>query len=232
MKIKTIFLALSLLFMGVFLFSASSSDSSGSIFTDPRDGNVYQTVTIGDQLWMAENLRYLPSVVGPETGSRTSSYYYVYDYNGTDVNAAKEAENYATYGVLYNWTASLSACPTGWRLPSDAEWTQLTDCLGDDAGGKLKATGTIQAGAGLWYDPNTGATNETGFTALPGGYRGSIGTFHYIGSSGAWWNATESSSGSWWNAGFLRYMYNVYSSVYSYGDYKDLGFSVRCVRKD
>jgi|GEM_PF-1574838 len=198
----------------------------GSSFTDPRDGNVYQTVTIGDQVWMAENLRYLPSVVGPGRGSRTASYYYVYDYDGTDVNAAKATENYATYGVLYNWTAALSACPTGWRIPSDAEWTQLTDYLGDDAGGKLKATGTIEAETGLWHSPNTGATNETGFTALPGGYRGSIDTFHYIGSSGAWWNATESSTAF----GFLRYMYNIYSSVYSYGDYKELGFSVRCVR--
>ena len=206
----------------------SDSDRNGGSFTDPRDGNVYQTVTIGDQVWMADNLRYLPSVVGPGTGSRTTSYYYVYDYDGTDVNAAKATENYDTYGVLYNWTAALSACPPGWRLPSDAEWTQLTDYLGDDAGGKLKATGTIEAETGLWYAPNTGATNETGFTALPGGYRGSIGIFHYIGSSGAWWNATESSTAF----GFLRYMYNIYSSVYSYGDYKDLGFSVRCIRKD
>jgi uncharacterized protein (TIGR02145 family) len=167
--------------------------SSGSTFTDPRDGKVYQTVVIGNQEWMAENLAYLPSVVGPDTGSDTTSYYYVYGYDGTSISAAKATENYATYGVLYNWTAAMNGaessdanpsgvqgiCPDGWHLPSDAEWKQLemylgmsetdvnsTGWRGTVEGGKLKEAGTTH-----WADPNAGANNESGFTALPGGYR-------------------------------------------------------------
>jgi uncharacterized protein (TIGR02145 family) len=202
--------------------------STGSSFTDPRDGNVYQTVTIGTQVWMAENLRYLPSVVGPGTGSNTTPYYYVYDYDGTDVNAAKVTSNYSTYGVLYNWTAAVNACPTGWHLPSDDEWTELTDYLGDNAGGKLKATGTIEAGTGLWYEPNAGATNETSFTALPGGHRGydGFGYFFSVGSYGYWWSATEGSANSAWR----RYVHYDDSNVRRYSTSKELGFSVRCLR--
>ena len=117
-------------------------------FTDARDGTHYDAVKIGNQVWMAENLKYLPSVVGPATGSETAAYYYVYDYDGTDVMAAKATANYTTYGVLYNWPAAMNACPTGWHLPSDAEWTELTDYLGGSgvAGGKLKEIGTTH-----WY---------------------------------------------------------------------------------
>ena len=134
-------------------------------FTDFRDGNHYNVVKIANQVWMAENLKYLPSVVGPPTTSYTLPYYYVYGYYGTDVNAAKATANYTTYGVLYNWAAALTSCPAGWHLPGTGEWTQLTDYLGglSTAGGKLKETGTAH-----WASPNTGATNEYGFTALPG----------------------------------------------------------------
>ncbi len=197
--------------------------STGNTFTDPRDGKVYKTVTIGTQVWMAENLRYLPSVVGPGTGSNTTAYYYVYGYDGTDVTAAKATSNYATYGALYNWTAAQTSCPTGWHLPSDAEWIELTDYLGgtNNAGGKLKEIGTTH-----WGSPNTGATNETGFTALPGGNRTNNGTFIFIGGSGAWWSASESSAARAWYRG----MASNYSGVYRYGYGKELGFSVRCVR--
>jgi uncharacterized protein (TIGR02145 family) len=194
-------------------------------FTDSRDGKTYKTVKIGNQEWMAENLKYLPSVVGPGTGSNTTPYYYVYGYDGTDVNAVKVTFIYSTYGVLYNWSAAVNACPTGWHLPSDDEYTELTDYLVDNAGGKLKATGTIEASTGLWYDPNEGATNETGFTALPGGRRGLNG-FVGIGSYGGWWSATECST---YNAWYRRMAYNL-SNVYRGNLVKELGFSVRCVR--
>ncbi len=111
--------------------------------TDARDGNTYRTVVIGDQCWMAENLRYLPAV-SPITrralwkpwqrvqnNSRTQPYYYVYDYHGRRVNAAKATANYRHYGVLYNWPAALAACPAGWHLPTDEEWTQLVNYLMD-----------------------------------------------------------------------------------------------------
>ena len=206
-------------------------------FTDPRDNNHYNVVKIGNQIWMAENLKYLPSVVGPGTGSQTTPHYYVYGYNGTSVTDAKATANYNTYGVLYNWPAAMNGaassttnpsgvqgvCPDGWHLPSDAEWTELTDYLGGTsvAGGKLKETGTTH-----WNSPNTGATNETGFTALPGGLRGDDGAFYDIGSYGYWWSATEDIANNAW----YRFMSFNFSNVYRIGDPKELGFSVRCLR--
>ena len=86
------------------------------------DGKVYKVVQIGNQCWMAENLAYLPSVSPPTEGSLIDPYSYVYGYEGTDINEAKTTTNYQTYGVLYNWPATLEACPSGWHLPSDAEW--------------------------------------------------------------------------------------------------------------
>lgn len=206
-------------------------------FTDSRDGNHYNVVKIGNQIWMAENLKYLPSVVEPATGSSTTPYYYVYDYNGTDVNAARATANYTTYGVLYNWTAAMNSsvsstanpssvqgvCPIGWHLPSDAEWTELTNYLGGTsvAGGKLKEIGTTH-----WSSPNTGATNATGFTALPAGDRIGSGSFLYVGLYGYWWSTTEFSATN------TRYQSLSYYSgdahLYNYG--KEFGFSVRCVR--
>src|SRR5690554_3214124 len=195
---------------------------------------------------MAENLAYLPSVNMVADGSEDAagSYYYVYGYDGTNVADAKATDNYATYGVLYNWTAAMDGeassttnpsgiqgvCPAGWHLPSDAEWTELTNYLGGTyvAGGKLKETGTTH-----WNTPNTGATNETGFTALPGGNRNnggtfvSIGAFSDIGGTGYWWSATEGSASNPWG----RSMNLGFSSV-TRGSYhgKEVGFSVRCVR--
>jgi hypothetical protein len=110
-------------------------------FTDSRDEQSYTWVRIGDQVWMAENLRYLPAVMGPGMGSETEPHYYVYGYDGTDVSAAKETDNFRHYGVLYNWPAAMAGssssnsnpsgvqgvCPPGWHMPSDNEWTQLVD---------------------------------------------------------------------------------------------------------
>ena len=159
-----------------------------SSFTDPRDGYVYQTITIGEQEWMAENLRYLPSVVGADSASQTTPLYYVYDYDGSSISEAKATANYNTYGVLYNWVAAKASVPDGWHLPTDAEWKQLTSYIGgySYAGGVLKEIGTTH-----WVSPNSGATNEFGFTALPGGTRYYDGTFKRIGEYGYWWSATE-----------------------------------------
>ncbi|MGI6319980.1 MAG: fibrobacter succinogenes major paralogous domain-containing protein [Bacteroidales bacterium] len=206
-------------------------------FTDTRDNNHYNVVKIGNQIWMAENLKYLPSVVGPGTGSQTTPYYYVYGYSGTTVADAKATANYTTYGVLYNWSAAMNGaassttnpsgiqgvCPTGWHLPSDAEWTELTDYLGGEsvAGGKLKETGTTH-----WASPNFGATNETGFTALPGGVRNLGGTFNDIGLNGFWWSATEYDATNAW----YRCVNFVGSNVNSYFSNLEVGFSVRCLR--
>ena len=219
-----------------------SQQEQGSVFgsfTDSRDGNHYETVTIGSQVWMAENLAYLPSVVGPETGSEYDGYeaypfYYVYGYDGASVATAKATANYTTYGVLYNWPAAITACPEGWHLPSDAEWKQLemylgitsaqadaTGWRGTAEGGKLKEEGTTH-----WDSPNTGATNSSGFTALPGGYRSRSGVFYDIGLFGLWWSSTELATDTAW----LRSLGYSIGLVSRYDYDKDSGYSVRCLR--
>ena len=159
----------------------------GESFIDPRDGNVYKTITIGNKVWLAENLRYLPSVVDPVQSSQTTPCYYVYDYYGTSVKEAKATENYTTYGVLYNLPAACSSCPSGWYLPDDEAWKELIEYVGEDfyAGGKLKETDTVH-----WKSPNEGATNEIGFTALPGGFYNNDGKFYQIREYGYWWTAS------------------------------------------
>ncbi len=207
------------------------------IFTDSRDGNVYKTVVIQSQEWMAENLRYLPSVTGPGTGSISTPYYYVYGFDGNNVDNARATANFTTYGVLYNWPAVMAGsssstssqnrvqgvCPTGWHLPSYEDWTQLAEYLGGGhiAGGKLKETGTNH-----WNSPNTAATNSTGFTALPGGFRNLDNKFDHIGRFGYWYSSTEYDPVSAW----YQSMSYEYAGIGNAGFSKALGFSVRCVR--
>ena len=205
-------------------------------FTDIRDGNHYAVTIIGSQIWMAENLKYLPSVVGPGSFSNAVPYCYVYGYNGTDVNAAKAQVNYELYGVLYNWPAAMNGdasssanpsgvqgmCPDGWHLPSALEWSVLITYLGGDliAGGKLKEIGTS-----YWSSPNAGATNETGFRALPGGLVGN-GGFYDLRYYGYWWTANQYGTidASSFN---MRYDNSLLD-----GDLDNMlsGFSIRCVK--
>lgn len=156
------------------------------------DGNIYDSVIIGNQCWMVENLKVtkyrngdLIGTTTPDTldisGKATPKYQWAYDGNESSV---------AIYGRLYTWyvvTDSRTVCPTGWHVPTDAEWTTLSTYLGGEsvAGGKLKETGTTH-----WLAPNTGATNESGFTAFPGGLRYDLG-FASGGYCGQWWSSTE-----------------------------------------
>jgi uncharacterized protein (TIGR02145 family) len=195
-----------------------SYEKCGEPFKDERDGHIYKTVCIGKQVWMAENLAWLPAVSPSIDGSQLTPYYYVYEYEGSDVASAKATANYITYGALYNWNAAKTACPSGWHLPTDAEWTALTDSLGESAGGKMKQTGTA-----LWFSPNTGATNSSGFSALPGGDRYSSG-FLTIGAS-AWFWSSEYGSNAWY-----RRLYFGYDRV-DRGYYNTMtGLSVRCLK--
>ncbi len=209
---------------------------NGTALTDSRDGNTYKVVKIGDQIWMAENLKYLPNVVGPETGSKRKPFYYVQGYDGTKVSEAMATRNYEIYGVLYNWPAAMNeakgstanpsgvqgVCPCGWHLPSDAEWTQMTDYLNINvAGGKLKDTS-----AKIWNSPNTGASNETGFTALAGGYRKEDGTFVSMGEDSDFWSASERNCTYAW---FRNIHFND-NDVGRNNFRKEIGFSVRCVK--
>ncbi len=195
----------------------------GSTFYD-QDGNAFESVQIGDQCWMAENLKYLPSVVGPATGSKTDSYYYVYNYDGTDVAAAKATANFGTYGVLYNWPAAMSACPDGWHLPSEAEWTQLTNFIESEGHSSYNVGKVLRAESGWDY---YNGTDDYGFTGLPGGNRyDNLSKFQQVGQYGYWWSATGGSDNS---TAFRRLMFgnNGWSGLNSN---KAGGYSVRCVR--
>jgi uncharacterized protein (TIGR02145 family) len=192
------------------------------------DGNVYKTITIGTQTWMAENLRTtryrdgdtLPEVRDDTKWFNTAISAYC-NYNNTS-----NSDSIAIFGRLYNWYAvndSHNLAPSGWHVASDAEWTTLTDYLGGlgFVSGKLKETGTAH-----WHSPNEAATNESGFTALPGGVRFTNGTFDGIGYDGLWWCSTKDNI--YW--AWLRFIYYKYSSVSrDIGGMND-GYSVRCVR--
>jgi len=198
---------------------------STSALTD-IDGNAYQTVTIGTQVWMADNLKVthyrngdaIPNVIdgGEWYGLSTGAYC---EYNN-------DANNVVTYGRLYNWfavTDSRNIAPTGWHMPTEAEWQTLVDYLGGDAvaGGKMKETGTIH-----WLAPNTGATNESGFSGLAGGYRFNSGTFYYMGNHAVFWSFTEYNNSDAW----VLDLDGLYSEVGHYYYSKLYGFSVRCVK--
>ncbi len=190
---------------------------------DTRDGNEYETVQIGNQCWMKENLKWLPRVNPPLNTSNTTECYYVYAYNDSNVSLVKVEDNYQTYGALYNWPAAIKACPPGWHLPSDNEWKVLIDYLGggEVAGGKMKTTGTNH-----WNNPNTGATNSSGFTALPGGCRYTDGSFYGLSYYGYWWSSSEYDASYAWG----RYLYYSSADVLRYFYDKSSGFSVRCLK--
>lgn len=151
---------------------------------------------------------------------------------------ANNSANGTTYGKLYNWYAvndSRGFAPTGWHVPTDVEWVTLSDCLGGNfvAGGKMKSTGTIQASTGLWNQPNAGATNSSGFTGLPGGYRyfGNLtpsgSGFFSVGSFGLWWSSTEANATDAWGR-ILFYNSRIFPLAQEYP--KHFGYSVRCLR--
>ncbi|MCP4001408.1 MAG: DUF1566 domain-containing protein [Gammaproteobacteria bacterium] len=203
-------------------------DSCGYTHTDSRDGNQYETLQIGTQCWMTENLAYLPGVSPSSQGSSTDPYYYVYGYQGSNVTEAKATDNYQNYGALYNWPSSLDACPEGWHSPTHAEWTVLTNYLGgiNVAGGKMKSTRTAPGDPHpRWDSPNTGATNYCGFTGLPGGFT-SNGSFGGIGEDGNWWSSTQSTTTS----AHYRSLSYIFEVVTVNNGYKQYGLSVRCLR--
>lgn len=186
------------------------------------EGNKYRTIQIGTQTWMAENLRStrlddgteIPFIPDVTAWSLLTTPGYCW-YNSDSVG----------YGALYNWyTANTGKlCPAGWHVPSDEEWTTLTDYLGGKsiAGAKLKEAGTSH-----WLSPNTGATNETGFTALPSGYRNYAGGYNSIKDYGLWWTSTEWASTSAW----YRDVYYGYIAADRSNSNKKGGASIRCVK--
>lgn len=189
----------------LFIITAFCSFAFGQVtesFTDPRDGKVYKTVKINDQVWMAENLAF--KIEGES---------WTYD----------EVKDYAeTHGYLYNWSAATKACPDGWRLPSMQDWWYLSNFLGGDevSGGKLKETGTDS-----WKGPNTGATNSSGFTALPSGRNGDknmelLGTMAYF-----WTNVDDDDLTSW----CAELSSSSVGLTFNPADKRE-GYSVRCIQ--
>jgi uncharacterized protein (TIGR02145 family) len=190
------------------------------------DGNTYNTVQIGNQVWMSENLktsRYrnggqIPNVTTDNTawGNLTTG---AWSYYNNDVS------NNAIYGKLYNWYTTLgdTLCPTGWGVPTDAEWTTLTNSLGGKsvAGSKMKSKGIT-----YWSSQSAGTDNSSGFSALPGGYRKFVGSFFGIRSDAFFWSATE-------NGGLFAWYRNLYDNdgtVNRLFNNKTFGASVRCLR--
>jgi uncharacterized protein (TIGR02145 family) len=198
------------------------------------DEDCFKTATICGKVWMAKNLEVttyrdgtpIPQVTDIAQWTNTTSGAWCY-YSNTTANGT-------IYGKLYNWYAvngdingdgikDKELAPLGWHIPTEAEWNALSECLGGNAvaGGAMKEAGTTH-----WITPNTGATNSSSFTALPGGFRNSAGAFEILGYKGYWWSATASSTTN----AVLRFLDNSNTILTAGSDDKNHGFSVRCVK--
>jgi uncharacterized protein (TIGR02145 family) len=200
-------------------------------FIDSRDGYKYPVVLIGDQLWMAENLRATKYTDGTDISLAATTADWRNLTTGGYCWYFNNYDNFGTkYGALYNWYAVNTEilCPDGWHVPNVDEWMILTATLEGEsvAGGKLKAIGTIEGGDGLWRSPNTGATNESGFTALPGGSRTPTGMFYSAGLYGNWWSSIPMNQ----LASYTLYATFNNSRAIRGAYYNNHGLSVRCVR--
>ena len=210
----------------LFLINGCKKDEKPPDPLSDSEGNTYQTVRIGDQVWMAENLR----------STRLN--------DGTDIPLVTDADSWkdltgpgrcwynndessykSIYGALYNGftIATGKICPAGWHVPDKQEWKNLSDFLGDSlvAGGRMKESGTEH-----WLSPNKGADNSSGFTALPSGIRYFEGTFATITYSACFWTATDISGDEEWYAG----LYYADSAITLNHRNKKHGFSVRCLK--
>jgi len=211
----------------------------GAGFTDSRDGKTYSTVLIGTQCWMSQNLNVGTRING--SGNQTNNSSIEKYCNGDN-------ESYCTtYGGLYQWDEMMQyvttegvkgICPTGWHLPTDAEWTTLTTYVSSQTAYHCNSNSAYiaksLAGTTNWNTStntcaignNLAGNNATGFTALPGGCRGPDGYFVNLGDDGYWWSSTEYSASYAW----YRNMYSHSASVSRLYDGKSLGFSVRCLK--
>lgn len=205
----------------------TTKNIEGSTVQD-YEGNIYKTVKIGEQWWMAENLKSTKYNNGDIIGTTSpptldislkSSPKYQWAYNGDESNARIYGRLYTYYTIIDN----RKVCPSGWHVPSDSEWTVLTTYLGGEnvTGGKIKEIETTH-----WNSPNVGATNETGFTALPSGIRYSDGSFHRINEECYLWSSTSYNADDAWRMNLSYGMRDIGRAT----DYKEGGFSVRCIK--
>ncbi|MFO7615950.1 MAG: FISUMP domain-containing protein [Bacteroidales bacterium] len=205
-------------------------------FTDARDGKIYRMVQIGEQVWMAENLAYLPKV----SQAKVQGGVWVYDFDSNSVTEAKAMDNYKIYGCLYDWKTAVAKnhgngkdiCPVGWHLPTDQEWKILESHLGMDPADVDKDATRISGKVGRQlkatrgWDDNGGGVNESGFSALPGGCRNTAGYFINLGRAAAFWTSEGADADYAWNRILLFNSTGVDRMIWS----KLNGRSVRCVR--
>jgi uncharacterized protein (TIGR02145 family) len=217
--------SLILLILSLFLIYSCKKDDNPPL-TD-QDGNVYTSETIGTQVWMVENLKTTKYRNGDLIGTTTPASFditseaepkYQWAYMGNESKVA-------AYGRLYTWNATTDirgVCPTGWHVPSDAEWNTLITFLGGEINAMDKL---IEAGSTHWQTGNVGATNSSGFTALPGGFRYINGMFGGEGLYGDWWSSTKVSPTAASNLSF-----SISYSILRVQSQPSWGFSVRCLR--
>ncbi len=244
-----------ILFAGIFFWGCQKDDNnnnndnntnSGTV-TD-ASGNTYPTVKIGNQIWMAENLRTTKYRDGSNIPVVSDNTQWSDNYNNSTTlpmmcwyNNDQATYTANKFGALYNWYAinpstngNKNICPNGWHIPTDAEWNLLIESLDPTynptaagiqntqsytAGSKMKTTGTQ-----YWQSPNTDATNSSGFSGLPGGFR--TGYYLSVGNSGYWWSSTENNTFNSW----YRYLNCTNGAVQRQNIQKQHGFSVRCIK--
>jgi uncharacterized protein (TIGR02145 family) len=211
--------------------------NSNARMVEDIDGNIYEIIKIGDQEWMAKNLKVTRYRNGDKISNVTDNSEWASLSTGARCVYNNDENTLSTYGFLYNWFSvvdSRGLAPEGWHVPTDEDWKELEKYLGmsqseadginwrsADVGGKLKEEGTSH-----WNSPNTGATNESGFTAIPGGFRHMNGIFQFIGQGCSFWSSSKYNSNTAWS----RSPYYSNSAVYRHNYPKKRGFSVRCVR--
>jgi uncharacterized protein (TIGR02145 family) len=221
---------LAVLFYWALLFTTGckKDDKTAPVLTvTDVDGNLYHTVTIGTQTWMVENLKTTHYRNGDPIAHPTNEQPWINLTTGGYVNYQSHSNVGDTLGRLYNWYVVAEGpflAPEGWHIPSDVEWTTLINYLGGlaVAGGKLKQSGTSN-----WNSPNTDATNESGFTALAGGYRDELGWYYFKGDRAAFWSSSEANNESAW---YYLITYNESQCHRLMGVKANTGRSVRCIK--
>lgn len=233
MQIRNLLSSVFLMFLGtIFLLTLTNCKKNSIEIQQPApiavtdiDGNGYHAVTIGTQVWLVENLKVTKYLNGDPVPNITSNTAWN-NTNGACCWYHNDIANKTDFGALYNWYTlvdSRNLAPVGWHIPSDAEWATLTAILGgiSVAGGKMKETGTTH-----WSSPNSGATNSSGFTALPAGARDIDGLFDFLGGYTYFWSSTQDDSATAWSRYLLPYNGNIIRGHFD----KSYGFSVRCIK--
>lgn len=225
-----------LIFAGMFLFFTNSCEKQ-EVYEIPdviltyqnisdQEGNVYKTIQIGTQVWMAENLRSTKYRDGTDIPFVDNDILWDNSIAGAYCNYENDDQLLNSYGRLYNWYAvqdRRGLAPTGWHIPTESEWETLANFLGGEniTGSKIK-----EKGISHWNIPNSDASNESGFTALPCGARGEMGQYCFIGTIGYWWSADLTGN----RTAYLRGATNNSTKIFRYAYNKKYGFSVRCIK--